>query len=184
MIGSGTLSIDGSAATGSNALTVDASSAAFTSTPHLSIIGGAGNDTFKFHSTDFNSNDTITDSSGSNTIQITDAATVSDAAFANVTGVQTVKLGNFTNSVTLATNANTMIGSGTLSIDGSAATGSNAFPVHASSAAFTSTPHLSIIGGAGNDTFKFHSTDFSSNDTITDSSGSNTIQITDAGHRF
>src|SRR3984893_5485719 len=180
MSGSGTLSIDGSAATGSNALTVDASSAAFTSTPHLSIIGGAGNDTFKFHSTDFSSNDTITDSSGSNTIQITDAATVSDAAFANVTGVQTVKLGNFTNSVTLATNANTMIGSATLSIDGSAATGSNALTVDASSAAFTSTPHLSIIGGAGNDTFKFHSTDFSSNDTITDSSGSNTIQITDA----
>src|SRR3984893_15343313 len=188
MIGSGTLSIDGSAATGSNALTVDASSAAFTSTPHLSIIGGAGNDTFKFHSTDFSSNDTITDSSGSNTIQITDAATVSDAAFANVTGVQTVKLGNFTNSVTVGANASTNVGGAgnTFTIDDSAAT-NTALTINGSAVTAdlvviygaTSSTTDSLTGGTGSDTFEIHNAAFTSSMTINGTSGADTIQLLD-----
>src|SRR5437588_120807 len=66
---------------------------------------------------------------------ITDAATVADSAFTNVTSVETLKLGDFTNSVTLGTIAGTAIGSGnTLKIDDTAAvTASSALTVNASS---------------------------------------------------
>ncbi|MBK8176445.1 MAG: calcium-binding protein [Rhodospirillales bacterium] len=95
-IGSGdTLTVDASALTDSGAtLTFDGSAE---TDGDFSVIGGAGDDTilggdgddrFYFTSDHFDSSDSITGDDGSDVIYITDAATVIDADFTNVTGVE------------------------------------------------------------------------------------------------
>jgi len=68
------------------------------------LTGGTGDDSFRFANTDFTSAVTVVGGAGANEIRITDDATVVDADFTAVTGVQTLFLaGTGSQSVTLAT---------------------------------------------------------------------------------
>lgn len=64
---------------------------------------GAGDDGAVFLSANFTTSDTIAGSTGNDTLSISDAATVTDVKFTNVTGVETLALtlAGATNSVTL-----------------------------------------------------------------------------------
>lgn len=70
------------------------------------ISGGAGDDQIKFGSANLTSLDTVDGGAGANKITITDAATVVDADFTNVTNVQTLETSTGTGSITLGELAN------------------------------------------------------------------------------
>jgi Ca2+-binding RTX toxin-like protein len=59
-----------------------------------SISGGTGNDTFKFASANLTSADTIAGGAGDDTLELTNAVTVLDADFTNVTSVKTLTASN------------------------------------------------------------------------------------------
>jgi Ca2+-binding RTX toxin-like protein len=167
-IGSGgTLKIDDTAAASNHPLTVDAT--ALTSTAHLNIFGGAGDDVFKFTNAHFTGAESINGEAGSDTIQITDAATVVDAAFTNVSNVEKLLLGDFTNSITLGAKASLSIGTGTLTVDGSVAGASHAQTIDGS--AVGASAHLNIVAGAGNDML----TGGSAADSLTGGAGADTF---------
>ncbi|MBV5277645.1 MAG: hypothetical protein J0647_01095, partial [Campylobacteraceae bacterium] len=106
------------------------------------LIGGSGNDVYIIASTSLTSADTITDTSGSDTLQLTNTnATVTDDMFTNVSGVDILKLTSGTNTVTLGTLANN---TGIKTIDLSAG-GTNVVNNSAIS-------NISLIGGSGTDT--------------------------------
>jgi len=146
--------------------------------------GNALNDIYNFASADLTAADTITDPSGADELRITDAANLLDAAFTNVSGVEKLVLGNFTNSVTLGTEAQqwaTSVG-GILEVDARAATGSNTSTVNAS--AFSSAAGIeydagsgidNVAGGAGNDTFSVIS--WGGADVFTAGGGSDTLDL-------
>jgi len=116
--------------TATSNLTVNGS--AFTA--NLLIFTGAGNDSLigglrqrtpsASPAGHLTSGDTVTGNGGADTIQITDAAVVGDAAFTHVTGIETPAARDFTNSVALGVLAGTAIGTragATLTIDDTAA---------------------------------------------------------------
>ena len=131
--------------------------------------GGAGNDTFRLVNAEFGNSisDTFGGGIGNDTIQITDAAIVIDTDFTNVTGVENLLLGSFTNSITLGTTANTAINTagGTLTIDGATST---ALTVNASA---LTTATVNVTGGAGADTL----TGGGGADIITGGAGADTL---------
>jgi hypothetical protein len=143
----------------------------------VNIIGGAGNDTFSFTSAHLTSADKVAGGAGTDTIQITDAASLTDGAFTQVSGIETLHLGDFTNTVTLGSTAGTAIGNGTLTIDDTAASAIHPLTVDASG--LTSAAHLNLLGGAGNDLVKLANAHFTASETINGGVGSDTIQITD-----
>ena len=178
-----TLTIDDSAATGAltlNASAVTADLVVNTGAGNDHITGGSGNDTFKFTNAHFDGNDVIDGGAGTDTIQILDAASITDAAFANKTHIEKLVLGDFANSVTLGANAEVEIQSATgklLIIDDSAATAGHGLTLDASSTALSSSSHLAIYGGAGDDIVKLTSDRFNMGDTIDGGAGNDTIQI-------
>ncbi|MGM4961962.1 T1SS-143 repeat domain-containing protein [Tardiphaga sp. 1201_B9_N1_1] len=146
------------------------------------LVGGSGNDTFRYLSANLDNNDTINGGLGADTIQITDAATVTDNMFVNKSNIEQIVLGDFTNSITLGNNANTEINgltAKTLTIDASAAGSGHGLTVDATSSFFALTSHLNVIGGAGDDTVKLLSAHFNANETFNLGAGNDTIQITD-----
>jgi hypothetical protein len=153
-------------------------------------MGGAGNDLFQFTSayfvaTAFVNGDGLlpfnqAPPAGENdTVQITTAASITDAAFTNVNNIETLQLGNFVNSVTLSTNARASMTNLTLTIDDTAATtAGNNLTITAS--ALTAADHLKVLGGVGNDVFTFSSTGLGSNISIDGGAGTDTIAFSDA----
>lgn len=108
------LVVNASAATGASTFTFATGTAhaiTYTGSGQVdSVTAGAGNDSLSlgagddgvlFLSANFTTSDTIAGSTGNDTLTISDAATVTDVKFTNVTGVETLALGAFTNSVTL-----------------------------------------------------------------------------------
>src|SRR5262249_45635435 len=94
------------------------------------LIGNAGNDSFRFASANFTVADTVAGGSGTDEIRFTNAATVTDAAFANVSSVENVVLGDFAGqSVTLGTNSDA---AGVVLVNASALSGTNAVTVDVS----------------------------------------------------
>jgi T1SS-143 domain-containing protein len=174
-IGTGTLTIDDSSGGAGAPLLVDTTGLA--AAAHVNIIGGAGNDTFSFTSAHLTSADKVAGGAGTDTIQITDAASLTDGAFTQVSGIETLHLGDFTNTVTLGSTAGTAIGNGTLTIDDTAASAIHPLTVDASG--LTSAAHLNLLGGAGNDLVKLANAHFTASETINGGVGSDTIQITD-----
>ena len=153
----GVLEIDDSGASVGHNLTLDASG--LSSSAFLDAFGGAGNDVVKFSGTNFTNHDDIDGGGGANTIQITSAASnIVDTAFTNIFNMQKLVFGNFTNKVTLGANYDFMANSENdpLTIDGTAATGSNTLTV-VMTTTNASRDAVTILGGAGNDLFQFTS---------------------------
>src|SRR6185437_13346179 len=94
------------------------------------------------------------------TLVITDAADITDAAFASVSQFSTLRLGDFTNSVTLGADAAADAASvffqssgGLIEVDGSAATTAG-HDLTVDVSGFGTTGVLTLLGGAGDDLFK------------------------------
>ena len=134
--------------------------------------GGGGTDTFLFTSANFTSGDHVDGNAGTDTIQITDAATVVDSDFTLVSNIEILKLGDFTNSVTLGTLAADAMGDHTLTVDDSAASSSH--PLNLDASGFNNGSHhpsVNVIGGAGNDII----VGSPNNDTINGGAGNDTL---------
>jgi Ca2+-binding RTX toxin-like protein len=134
--------------TGSGALTVDG---------HLMT----ANLTIDLTSANFTSSDHITGGSGSDMIQLVDSTgmVVTDAAFTNVTSIETLKLGGAAdNSVTLGAHASADVGGAghTFTLDDSAGLGNlflDASAMTADLKVLAGAGTELLTGGSGNDTF-------------------------------
>jgi Ca2+-binding RTX toxin-like protein len=171
----GFLEFDDSSASAGNALTIDAT--AFGSTGTLEVFGGAGDDVMKLATTNFTSKIFFEGGAGNDTIQLvgTTAATIADTAFRNISDVERLVLSDVANTITLSTNARNAMFGETLTIDDTAAGATHALTITAT--ALTSTDNLSILGGAGNDTFTFSATGLGSNISVDGGAGADTITV-------
>ena|GEM_PF-2732670 len=206
----GSLALDTiGAGTGGTLNTTGGSISGVTNT--VSATGGAGGDTFNIALTGFDSLDgtggddgfyltdtlfdaapTITGGANTDTIHITDTASVVDANFANVLTVEGLTLDtDTTQSVTLAALSDA---AGLTTVDATAAvTGTSDVTVDAggrSNAISISTGAGddiitagggadTIVTGDGTNTINFTSANFTSADTVTGGAGTDTIHITD-----
>ena len=162
------------------------------------LTGGSGNDSFRFLSADFTSAVTVAGNGAANEIRITDDATVVDASFTNVTGVQTLFLaGTGAQDVSLSILAEA---AGVVTVDASAG---NASTINASgyvTAGIAITTNAgndtisggggadtissgsgddSIATGAGNDSIRFANANFDANDAVAAGANTDEIRITD-----
>ncbi len=147
--GGGTLTVSGSALTGTNTIAVTANTATGIND---TLTGGAGNDTFTF-STAFGleSTDTVVGGAGTDTISLTATAAVG----ANLTGVRTVE--NITTTgaggnITITVGASTIATTGTLTVDAASSTTSANTLNYDGSLAATTTMVQNVTGSAGADT--------------------------------
>ncbi|WP_298174206.1 calcium-binding protein [Novosphingobium sp.] len=164
-------------------LTSTTSSVLFNSGAGIDVLkGGAGADVFRFAATDL-SGDTISGGAEVDRLEITTAGTITAAAIAGMTGVETIALTFGTNSIAL-TNSNftdaeggaiDIFGaSGNDTIDGSAVTGDNSLAFYAGSGQDT------LLGGAGNDLFVFDAINLTG-DTISGGGGDDTLILQTRG---
>ncbi|MDD4949248.1 hypothetical protein [Sulfuricurvum sp.] len=163
--------VDGSVLSGTNAVSMNVSGMGASV---LTLIGGAGNDTFTLKAADFTAADTITAAGGiADKIVFSDAATVIDADFTLVSGVESIKLGNFAGqNITVGTLG---VAAGIRTVDGSLSASGVTYDLSG-----TTTNDMAVLGGAGDDSFKFNAADLSATDTVTAGAGSDTIKIGDA----
>jgi Ca2+-binding RTX toxin-like protein len=98
-VGSITTNIDASALTAANGFTLDSST--LTVDALLNFIGGKGNDLIKTKSDYFLSTDKFDGGDGIDTIEITNAANITDLSFTNVKNIEKIKLNDFANALTL-----------------------------------------------------------------------------------
>ena len=196
-----------SATTGTSNVTVDASGRANAITINTgagadTITGGAGldnisagdgNDSIRFTNARFVAGETVDGGNGTDEIRIIDAATITDAQFANKTLVETLFLqADAAQSVTLAGNSDT---AGIVTVDASssltatsnitvnAGGRTNGIAITTGAGADTITGGAgadSIVAGAGNDSIQFANANFTSADTVDGGLGANEIRITDA----
>lgn len=155
------------------------------------LTGGAGNDLFVVGATfaDFSTttggvttSDTVQGGEGNDTLQFGGNVTLTATNLANVSSIEVLDLnGTGANSVTLTDALYTSngaaitvdaAGAGSVTVNGSALTGTNAVAVNATAAGADS-----LVGGAANDTFTFIGNDLQATDTITGGNGTDTIQI-------
>ena len=122
--------------------------------------GGEGNDTYQFSTAANLTAGRISDASGSNTISMTAAVVVTDAAFVNKTGAATLTLAAGVNTVTLDANA---LAAGITTVNAGA--GGDTITVTAGH-----TGAIALVGAAGNDSL----TGNSGADTITLGAGQDT----------
>lgn len=162
-----------------------------------SITGGSGDDTISINASDFIANhtggdaDTMIGGAGTNDVLIfTDAATVTSAAFAHVTGIEAITLANVTgNNIqindAMASATTTFMGfqsaltitggGGNDTIDGSSVT-TQILSIYSGGGADQ------LIGGAANDYFSVDAANFNSNDnTITGGTGTDRLTFTGTG---
>jgi large repetitive protein len=139
------------------------------------LTGAGGDDRFQFLSSQLAAAK-VNGGAGTDTIQVMDAATLTDAAFLNVRAVERLQLGNFASqSLTLGANAKLAANSTSgLTVDGSADI--QALTVDASAAAFAGA-HLIITGGSGDDTFVLNRARLALHDSIVGGVGNDTVTL-------
>jgi Ca2+-binding RTX toxin-like protein len=147
------------------------------------LTGGNGSDSFTITSAGFTSADTIGGGDGDDTITLSDAATVVDADFTNVTSVKTLTSGNNNNTTTLGALASA---AGLTAITGG--TGTNVFTVGSgytgalTIALVAGTDKIDATGNTPGVTVTIAETSLTTNDTLIGGSGTDTINLTgDAG---
>ncbi|MDD2697778.1 MAG: calcium-binding protein [Arcobacteraceae bacterium] len=140
------------------------------------FVFGSGADTVKILTANLTNADTYTFGAGADTLELTDAATVIDADFQNITGVETVKVGNFANnSITIGDTASTTGGVTTVDLSG-VTTNTNAQTVDLST--MLNNVGFTVTGGAGVDTIKMKAEDLTTADHLTGGGSTDILQFT------
>lgn len=176
--GAGNDGVDGSALTGTRRIDVTAGLGADV------LKGGAGRDVFRFTVTGL-AGDTVIGGGGTDLLRLTTAGTLTAAALAKVSGVESIALAAGTTAITLkdanfAGVTDLLIkvagGSGTSSetVDASMLTGTRRIEVTAGGGLDT------LKGGAGDDTFFFNAADLAG-DTVAGGSGYDLVILRTAG---
>ena len=176
----GTLTVDASALTGTNAVTVTAN----TTTMSDSLVGGAGDDTFIFAGADgLQAGDTVNGGKGTDTISV-DASAAAALVMTAVTNIEKITTtGNGTGTITIdviETNITTAVAAtdtvaativGSLTLDASSLTNGTGLVDYDGSLVTTTTKKQYLTGSAGADTL----TGGAGNDVISGASGADTI---------
>lgn len=144
-------------ANGTNTITLDASAKGAT------ILGGTGDDTFKYSVSDLTGIDTIIAAGGNDTLSFLDAGNITAANLANVSGVEYVQLYTGANTLNIGAGYSVLGSSGVDTIIGGAGVNNT------------------VNAGAGDDIFKFNISDFTAGDIIDGGIGTNTLEFIDNG---
>jgi len=182
-----TLTLNGSAGTGTNTLVADVSALSINSSitggaasdtltggggndtitggaGNDNMVGGAGNDTFSLTGAQWATAETITGGTGIDIITFSSGgASISNLSLANKTGIETFTFANGTNNIVMD-GAYTIDTGTTITANASAGTAGNSFNANFSATSINS----SLVGGAGDDTL----TGGTGNDTLTGAGGS------------
>ncbi len=195
------LTVDGSALDAGEVLTVDVS--ANTGSETVTILGGAaddvftlsatadsasgaaGADTFKFAEANLASSDSVTGGEGTDVLEMTDTAAITDAELTNFLTVETIKLAAGTAAQTVALGAEALE-AGIVTIDGTLNTQDLTVTVAAgytgNLTVLASSADNSVTGGSGNDvivsnaTFQLD-TSTTNDDSIAGGAGTDTIRL-------
>jgi hypothetical protein len=133
------------------------------------LTGGAGNDTFLYLDAELLGTDVVSGGEGTDDIETTDATTIVDADFANMTSIETLTL-DAGNAHTLTMGASSLAaGITTVTALG---TGTNSMTVGAGHAA-----SLSLTGGDGTDTFLVSGVPAGNTTTIAGGTGTNNYTV-------
>jgi trimeric autotransporter adhesin len=156
----GALTVDGSALTAANVLDVTANT---TTLFDDSLVGGAGNDIFRFSTlAGLEAADTVTGGAGIDTIILAAATSVGTAVLTNVRTIEKITTTGTGNAINITVGASTMAASTTLTTDASAQS--------------TSTGLLTYLGGnVALDTVVQNVTGTGANDAITGGAGNDII---------
>ena len=146
-------------------------------TKDMAITGGSGNDTFVLAGT-YNSADTINGGSGTDVLSVSITGTTADAAFTNVSNVETLTLTSSGGAVTLGAEA---IEAGIVNINGSTTADTISATAYTVGITYTESGTVgadSIALGTGNDVFVFKGDlALSQNDTLDGNAGTDVIRI-------
>ena len=166
----GTLTVNASALTAANSVTITANTATGVND---SLVGGAGADTFLFSTTaGLQSTDTVTGGAGTDTISLSAATAAVTATLSGVTGVERVVTTGTAGDVVVTVGADAVIAAaGTLTVDASSVTNSAFDLAYNGSAVGTATKVQNVTGTAGDDTI----TGGSGNDIIVGGEGNDSI---------
>ena len=165
----GALTLDGSALTAANV--VDATANTSTGV-NDSIVGGAGNDTFRFSTTSgLETGDTVTGGAGTDTIILAATAAAVTAVLTNVRTVENITTTGTGNAISITVGASTMGASTTLTTNASAQNTSTGALTYDGSLVTTATVVQNVTGTGANDAI----TGGSGNDIIVGGSGDDGI---------
>jgi hypothetical protein len=182
----GLTKIDNSAAT-TNDATIDMSS--MSSNIGLDLLGAAGVETITMQGTQFDSDDTIDGGAGTDIIELTESSYVTDAAFTNVTNVETLKLADGTHKLTLGSLAeaagivtiDTSVVTENLNIDISGTSGNIALTGQGGADTLVMGQGDNVVSsGAGDDIIKVSSANLTAADDIDGEGGNDTLVLTTA----
>ena len=165
--GTGTLTVNASALTGTNSIDVTGTAGAVNDT----LTGGAGADTFRFSASTLSSTDSVTGGAGTDTIIL---ATAGGDVVADLTLVRTVENVTTTGTggnVTMTVGASTIATTGTLTTNASSVTSTAVGLNYTGSAVATATMVQNITGTSGVDTIVAGS----GNDIVVSGDGNDTI---------
>jgi len=158
--------------------TIDASLVT-TSGNHLTLLGGAGTDTFKFTAGNFNSGDTVNGGSDGSidTLVFATAGTLAASAFANVSHIEALQLADGLNNVTLT---DSMVSSAD---DGRLLTvyGGSGIDTINLSAITTASNSFAIHAGSGGDTIYVVPGELTASDAVDGGAGLDTLYLDDSG---
>jgi|GEM_PF-2089257 len=136
------------------------------------VNAGGGDDVIKVATNSLTSSDTLDGSTGTNTLEYTNAstATIDSSDFTNVTNIQKLKLADGDNTMDFSTNAGSIV-----NVDGSSMTSAS------SNLILTTGSNINTVtGGAGDDVITYADANFSDADDIDGGGGTNKLVFSDA----
>ncbi|MBV5302650.1 MAG: hypothetical protein JZU70_00360, partial [Chlorobium sp.] len=156
------------------------------------LSGGTEADLFVFGNGEFVAGETVDGGADTDTIRLADAQTVADATFTNKTTLEKIEMGNGINSLTLGINA--AAATATLTVTGG--TGADTVNASALGEALTidggtgndiltgSSATDLIVGGEGDDTFNYVTSEFVAAETVQGGLGNDTIRFTNVAQDY
>ncbi|KQN04932.1 hypothetical protein ASE85_08095 [Sphingobium sp. Leaf26] len=148
------------------------------------LLGGAGNDIFRFAANALNGSDSVNGRAGFDRLILTSAGGLYGQQLANISDIERIDLANGANHLSLAAHWAATAQSRTVTVIGNAGNDS----INASG--FTAADHLdvtagtgndSLIGGAGADIFRFAANALNGSDSIQGGAGFDRLILTSAG---
>jgi hypothetical protein len=184
----GVFVLDASKTTTANRVLLDV-----TSGGKFSLTGGSGNDLFRMSAAALTSQDVVSGGAGTDTLQFTTAGSIGAAAFANVFGIDIIRLAAGVNALTLNNTMMTSSDANHLTIFGGV--GVNTINASAVStgllvySGLTTTQtifiagngEVALTGGVGADVFEFKAASLTAQDAIVGGLGHDTLDFTTAG---